>query len=153
MNLRDRDRTDLLVVHCAATPPDMDIGAAEIDRWHRQRRFLMIGYHYVIRRDGTIEPGRPPGKWGAHARGFNHNSVGICLVGGVDKRNRPEANFTPQQYETLKHLLLGLLSQYPDAVVVGHRDLPGVTKACPSFDVQDWWESVTTYDEEQETPE
>lgn len=152
---------DYIVVHCAATRPDMDIGAAEIRRLHLKRGWLDIGYHYVIRRDGTIEYGRETNVPGAHARGYNHLSLGICLVGGVSQagpkkkltvdewfswysKNYASApaqdNFTDDQYDALWGLIKGLKVAYPDAEVLGHRDLPNVNKACPSFDVREKWE-------------
>lgn len=75
---------------------------------------------------------------GAHARGFNHLSIAICLVGGIDDKGKPEANFTPEQMRELRTLLDELLARYPNAKVLGHRDLPNVNKACPSFDVRAW---------------
>lgn len=130
-----------LVVHCSATGPAADVGAVDIDRWHKQRGFRRIGYHYVIRRDGTVEKGRPDTEVGAHAEGYNKASIGICLVGGVDasKRMNPQDNFTPAQKDALRTLLYQLRALYPDATVLGHRDIPGVAKACPSFDVKAWW--------------
>lgn len=143
MNWKPIKSYDYLVVHCAATKASMDIGAEEIRLWHRQRGWFDIGYHYVIRRDGSIENGRPITRPGAHARGFNHISLGICLVGGVAEDGKtPEDNFTPEQYATLYDLLTGLLTQYPDANLVGHRDLPNVNKACPSFDVNKWFDDM-----------
>lgn len=143
-----RKATDLLVVHCAATSPSMDIGSAEIDRWHRQRGFFMCGYHYVIRRNGFVECARSGHKCrgendvGAHAQNHNHNSIGICLVGGVAADGKtPEDNFTPEQMSALGNLLAALKFRYPKATVLGHRDLPGVRKACPSFDVKAWAEA------------
>lgn len=135
---RRRARTDLIVVHCAATPPSMDVGAREIDRWHRARGFREIGYHFVVRRNGSVEPGRRVEEIGAHARGQNHHSLGICLVGGRGEQGGAEANFTAAQYEALWRLLEGLAPRYPTADVLGHADLPGVNKACPCFDVQRW---------------
>lgn len=130
---------DWLVVHCAATPPDMDIGVDEIRIWHMQRGFADVGYHYIIRRDGTIEKGRTDITPGAHARGYNMHSLGICMVGGAKKNStKAEANFTPHQYLTLATLLDDLSTEYPDAEILGHRDLPGVNKGCPSFDVREW---------------
>lgn len=136
-------RVDYLVVHCAATPPDMDIGATEIDRWHRtERHFAMIGYHKVIRRNGKIESGRPLDAPGAHAVGFNERSLAVCLVGGVNKETlEAENNFTPEQFESLANVLRAWKQMYPDAQIVGHRDLPSKharLKACPSFDVAEW---------------
>lgn len=129
---------NLIVVHCSATRPSQDIGAAEIDRWHRQGNgWSQIGYHYVVRRDGTIEPGRPLEKRGAHVAGHNANSIGICLVGGVaeDDAAVAEENFTPAQWDALSELLRTLVIAYPKAAIVGHNELDK-GKACPSFDVQ-----------------
>lgn len=119
----------------------MDIGAKEIRRWHIQQDYRDIGYHFVIRRDGTVEDGRPVDQAGAHARGVNDRSVGICLVGGVDatKQMNPENNFTPEQFDALRALLIRLKSIYPKAEVIGHRDVPGTRKACPSFDMKSLW--------------
>lgn len=131
-----------IVVHCSATPPTMNIGRQEIDRWHRQRGFREIGYHYVIRRDGSIEVGRDLDKVGAHVEGYNAVSYGICLVGGVDADNQPEDNFEKAQKAALIPLIEKLLARSPKAKVLGHRDLPRVNKACPSFDVKEWWGEV-----------
>ena len=130
-----------LVVHCAATRPSMDIGAAWIRSMHRRAGWLDIGYHFVIKRDGTVEPGRPTDRPGAHARGFNHLSLGICLAGGVSESDvkKPENNFTEAQFVALRSLLKAMKETYPDAIILGHRDLPNVAKACPSFDVREWW--------------
>lgn len=139
-----RKATNLIVVHSSATPASDNIGVAEIDRWHRMKGWTKIGYHYVIRRSGVIEPGRALDEIGAHARPRNYDSVGICMVGGVeDDRKTPEQNFTPDQMFTLELTVRGLLSAYPDAAVIGHRDVPGTPgTACPSFDVRAWWDSV-----------
>lgn len=128
-----------LAVHCAATKPDQDIGVADIDRWHRNQGYLKVGYHFVIRRDGKVEQGRKLSERGAHVEGFNHCSVGICLVGGVDANLKPSNNFTEAQFAALKALLADLKASFPGAVVQGHRDFPDVKKACPSFDVKSWW--------------
>jgi N-acetyl-anhydromuramyl-L-alanine amidase AmpD len=126
-----------IVIHCADTPPDMDIGAEEIRMWHLKRGWLDIGYHWVIRRDGTIEDGRPSDRPGAHARGYNHISFGICLVGG-----KGGDNFTDAQWDALAGLVIGLKVGHPEREVLGHRDLPYVQKACPQFDAKDWWSKV-----------
>jgi N-acetyl-anhydromuramyl-L-alanine amidase AmpD len=120
----------------------MNIGAGTIERWHNGRGFNGIGYHYVIRRNGAIEPGRPLSAIGAHVRDYNSRSVGICLVGGVDSENQPENNFTDAQFETLQIIveLLGVI--YPTALILGHRDFRDVDKACPSFDVREWQEFI-----------
>jgi N-acetyl-anhydromuramyl-L-alanine amidase AmpD len=137
-----------LVVHCAATPPDMDIGAKEIDAWHRQRGFECIGYHQVIRRDGRVEAGRPINVQGAHALGFNSISLGVSLVGGCKRGEGgalvAENNFTPAQFAALAGVLRAWKQMYPNAKVLGHRDLPSESarlKDCPSFDVRSWLEA------------
>jgi N-acetylmuramoyl-L-alanine amidase len=142
---------DLIVVHCSATTPTMDWRAADIDRAHRQRGWSRIGYHYVIPRDGTLEPGRAESDVGAHVQGHNRTSLGVCLIGGVAKDGRTlEANYTELQWSALRRLLLELRARYPHAVICGHRDLSpdkdgdGVierhewVKGCPSFDVGTW---------------
>jgi N-acetylmuramoyl-L-alanine amidase len=131
-----------LVVHCSATPPSMDIGRVEINRWHIQRGWDCIGYHYVIRRNGDIEKGRPDDRAGAHEPSVNAASIAICLIGGVDKSKQmlPANNFTPEQFDSLRSLLIRLKSLYPDAVVIGHRDAPSrPARACPSFDMPALW--------------
>ncbi len=132
---------DKIVIHCSATPPTMDIGAKEIRSWHvNERKWRDIGYHFVVRRSGEVEIGRPIEMQGAHARGHNSTSVGVCWVGGTDSDMNPENNMTkPQEAElwcTVQNLML--IYGIKKDQVVGHRDLPGVSKACPSFDVKEW---------------
>ena len=131
----------LIVVHCAATPPDMDIGANEIRKWHTDKGWSDIGYHYVIRRSGDVETGRPESVKGAHTYGYNTNSLGVCMVGGVNAKGKPDANFTANQYAALERTLHSLTAKYPDAKVAGHRDFDS-GKACPSFDVNAFWSSM-----------
>lgn len=109
-----------------------------IDRWHRAKGWLKIGYHYVIRRDGVIEKGREDTEVGAHVEGFNTGNLGICMAGGVDDKGVPAQNFTDDQYHTLAILLQDLKKKHPNAEIKGHRDWPNVKKACPSFDVRKW---------------
>ncbi len=130
-----------LVVHCSATPPTMNIGKEEIKQWHLERGWSDIGYHVVIRRNGVVEYGRPFDKMGAHIKGYNKNSLGVCLVGGVDDKGKPSNNFTERQFNTLGCVLTALEMLFPGASIRGHRDFPGVTKACPSFDVDLWRKS------------
>ena len=134
-----RRETTALVVHCAATTPTQDIGAAEIRTWHvEERGWSDIGYHYVIRRNGTVETGRPVTDVGAHVAGYNSETVGICLVGGINERGDPDANYTDAQWNSLYGLLVALRVRYPQARICGHRDFPNVLKACPSFAVASW---------------
>lgn len=127
--MRTQDQIYKIVVHCADTPADMDIGVDEIDEWHRDRGWSGCGYHYVIRRDGELEYGRPEGVQGAHVRGHNRNSLGICLVGG-----QGGFNFTLNQIDALFSLFSQLSAKYPDAEWFGHRDLD-TGKTCPNFDL------------------
>jgi len=134
-----RKSTKYLVVHCSATRPSQDIGAKEIRQWHKNQGWQDIGYHYVIRRDGKVERGRAENLVGSHVAGRNSNSVGVCMVGGVSQKDiKPENNFTPAQFASLKTLLKMLADKYKGAVVLGHRDFPKVSKACPSFDAIAW---------------
>lgn len=134
-----------IVVHCSASRPSAKVDAAEIARWHRDRGFLKIGYHYVINRSGLVEPGRALDQVGAHAAGYNSVSVGVCLVGGLnDKTGAPENNFTEAQFDSLKTTLRALTEKFSNAKVLGHRDLPNVHKDCPCFDVASWWEEAQT---------
>lgn len=143
-NTKKRDRTDFICVHCSATTDKQNIGAADIDKWHRKQGWACIGYHYVIRRDGTVETGREESVVGAHVANHNSNSIGICMVGGVDANdiNKAVNNFTEAQFKSLKQLLIDLRVRYPKAKIQGHRDFPNVKKACPSFDVAAWLKSV-----------
>lgn len=129
---------DTIVVHCSATRGSQDIGRAEIDRWHRERGFSGVGYHYIIRRDGQLELGRPEAQIGAHAAGHNARSIGICLVGGLNEQLRATNNFTREQWDTLTRVLEDVRTRYPAARILGHRDLPNVRKDCPCFDVRGW---------------
>lgn len=123
----DVDDISDIVVHHSATPSDMDIGAAEIDLWHRQRGWLAIGYHAVVRRDGSIEHGRNVNEQGAHVRHHNDTSVGICMIGGIDDDGNPVDNFTEVQYEALNWLLTLMQAAYPRADIVRHSDLDSST--------------------------
>ena len=140
-----------IAIHCAATPPSMDVGRERIKKWHLDRGFVDVGYHFIIKRDGSIDKGRDLDgdgfvieEIGAHARGVNSVSIGICWVGGVAESNKKTAedNRTKEQLATMKQLVKELAAQYPDAIIQGHRDFPGVSKSCPSFDVANWCEVV-----------
>lgn len=133
--MRDIDR---IIIHASATRPDQNITAKNIKRWHvEDRGWSDIGYHYVIKRDGTLEKGRDIKNAGAHVYGYNEGSIGVCLVGGVDKFNAPEQNYTANQYYSLKKLLDVLCVTFPNADIIGHNDVSD--KNCPCFDVKKWW--------------
>lgn len=120
-----------IIVHCTANGPGSKLGAADIDRIHKKRGFRCIGYHYVIKRDGTIERGRAISQPGAHCYGHNAHSIGVAYVGGIDTHGKPEDNRTPEQKQSLLKLLTNLVTMYRCGIH-GHRDY--ANKACPSFD-------------------
>ena len=114
---------DAIIIHCSATRAEQDITAADIESWHRARGFWTIGYHYVIRLDGTIEPGRDVTLDGAHCMGWNKRAIGICYVGGLDKDGRPADTRTDAQRTALIRLVKALRLVFPGVKqVLGHRD-------------------------------
>lgn len=134
----------MVIIHCSATKPGMDIGVKEIREWHKARGWQDIGYHYVIRRDGKIEDGRDLDgdgnifeEVGAHTVGYNKNSIGICMVGGINDSGAAHANFTKEQWATLPRLLRMIKAQFPAVTIHGHNEF-NAGKACPSFNVQTW---------------
>lgn len=114
---------NLIVVHCSATPEGKDYHVEDIRQMHIQRGFSDIGYHYLVPLDGDIEVGRKVDKIGAHAKGYNANSIGVCYVGGVDANYIPKDTRTEAQKEALICLIKDLKKAYPNARVCGHRDL------------------------------
>ena len=150
-----RNQTNYIVVHCSATKASQDmVGADTIDIWHKNRGWQGIGYHIVIKRNGVVQFGEPIDNRGAHVKGHNYESVGVCLVGGLDENGKAENNFTKRQFESLEVVLISLASKYPEAEILGHRDLSpdqnndGVIeswewiKECPCFDVREWLNRV-----------
>lgn len=114
------------IVHCSDTPDARDVDAAEIRKWHLANGWKDIGYHFVIRRDGSIEFGRPIEQSGAHVQGHNYDSVGVCMVGRYD--------FDPRQFDALRRLYGLLKLANKDMTAHGHRDFTE-HKTCPNFDV------------------
>ncbi len=135
-----RELTDTIAIHCSATPPTMDIGVEKIKEWHvKDNGWDDVGYHFIITRDGTIEPARPEDMQGAHAPRVNDRSVAICLIGGSDVNGGWSNNFTDEQFVTLKALLLNLTKKYEIKKIIGHYQVDS-RKECPSFKVPDWLE-------------
>lgn len=146
---------DSIVIHCSATRAGQDVRAADIDKWHKERGFAMIGYNYVIDLDGTVEVGRPLSMDGAHCntaglsgQSYNRHSIGICYIGGLDENGNPADTRTPEQKLSMTNLVNKLCDEYPITEVIGHRDASpdrngdGVIsrnewiKQCPCFDVR-----------------
>ena len=115
----------LIIIHCSATPEGKSLGFEECRRDHvMHRHFRDIGYHYYITRDGA----------GAHCRGHNSHSVGICYEGGLDADGNPADTRTDAQKRALSVLADRLKARFPKALIVGHHEL-NPEKACPCFDV------------------
>ena len=128
-------KIDTIVIHCSASHQNVDVN--DIKMWHLERGWRAIGYHYVITANGEVQEGRPIEKIGAHVKGHNSTSIGVCWVGGyqgVDNR-------TDAQKLAMRDLCMKLLFEYnvPIKNLKGHCDFKGVTKTCPNFDVQKWW--------------
>ena len=124
---------DLIVIHCSASREDRRYTLTQLIRDHSDR-FGFTGYHYYITRYGTVTQTRHEQLVGAHAKGYNQHSLGVCYEGGLDSNGEPKATRTPRQKRALLRLLKRLKAAHPGARIVGHCDLPGVAKACPCFD-------------------
>lgn len=141
-----RSKTDFIFVHCTATVEGKEFHVKDIDKMHRARGFNGIGYHYLIALNGDVEIGRPHDTVGAHVQNYNSRSVGISYVGGVDANNKAKDTRTPAQKASMVALLASLKSKYPNAKILGHRDIsPDKNgngrvdpferiKECPCFD-------------------
>ena len=124
---------DLIVIHCSATRCNRSFPVTALIRCHAER-FGFTGYHYYITRDGHTYQTRHEQLIGAHAKGYNKHSLGVCYEGGLDEHGKPADTRTPKQIKSLLKLLRRLKAAHPDAIILGHRDLPKVHKACPCFD-------------------
>ena len=129
-------KIDLIVVHCSATRCDRRFSVEDLIVWH-DARFGFTGYHYYITRDGQMYQTRHENLVGAHAVGYNQHSIGVCYEGGLTPEGTPADTRTREQKAALNALLRSLKTDYPDAVILGHRDLPGVHKDCPCFDARE----------------
>lgn len=129
-----------LTIHCAATPAGRDVKAATISAWDRQK-FGQVSYHQVIELDGAIVRTLPDDRRGAHVAKNNTGNIGICYVGGVDAAMKPTDTRTAEQRTSMRRIVADYQRRYPGIIVRGHRDWPGVNKACPSFDVATWLKS------------
>ncbi|AUQ62143.1 N-acetylmuramoyl-L-alanine amidase [Phaeobacter inhibens] len=149
MSYKPDGQVKYIVIHYSATAVEDDVSADDIDRMHKRRGFRKIGYHWYIRKSGSIEMGRDlsqPGRFevGAHSKGENSISVGICFEGGV-RKGAMNAGFdsrTPAQTRAMIELIDKMLERFPGAVVRGHRDMPGAATQCPGFDATAWWDEV-----------
>ena len=133
---------EYIIIHHTATTASMDIGFDEVNEWHKARGFNMVGYHMIIRRDGTIDYCRPLNQTGAHCKvdgkSYNHKSIGIALVGGANTLGEGEDNFTPAQLAKLKNTLDVLAYVCPNGQIVRHSDLDPRKPVCPMISITDW---------------
>ena len=129
-----------IIIHCSATPEGRKTSAEEIKSSHLERGFSDIGYHYIVHLDGSISYGRNIEKIGAHSRGQNKMSIGVCYIGGLDECLDAKDTRTPQQKESLLILLKTLKKLHSKAVIYGHRDFS--EKACPSFNAFDEYKFI-----------
>ena len=138
-NMMSADSIKFLVLHCSASRCDQDYSVEQLRRDHKARGFYDIGYHFYIRKDGTMTQHRKLLEVGAHARPYNRCSIGICYEGGLDEHGKPYNTMTAEQETRLVDLFRNLKILFPKAKIVGHRDLPGTTpKECPGFDAGSW---------------
>ncbi len=127
-------------MHCTATREGQWVSVADIDRWHRQRGFRCIGYHFVVLLDGTMCKGREIDEVGAHCKGHNAHSIGVCYVGGLSRDGKPKDTRTQEHRTALWELLTELREQFPQAIIHSHKDF--ARKACPCFDATKEYESL-----------
>jgi|TARA_R100001440_G_scaffold8905_1_gene16734 N-acetylmuramoyl-L-alanine amidase len=131
--MRDLNR---IILHCSATREGKDFSVDTIRGWHvNGRGWSDIGYHWVIRLDGSIEVGRPLEKSGAHTKGHNKDSVGVCYIGGCDADGKPKDTMNPEQEKAWRMIVLSLRTLYGDLTIHGHNEF--ANKACPSFTVKE----------------
>ena len=123
--MKNQRKIDLIVVHCSATRINQDFPVEALEACHKARGFHSIGYHYYITKDGVVYPCRPGSE-----------------EGDLDEKGKPADTRTPAQKDSLEDLLYGLSLDYPDAEILGHRDLPWVRKSCPCFDVKEWLKEI-----------
>lgn len=132
-----------IILHCSATPEGREVSAATIKKWHTDKGWSDIGYHYVVGLKGNVELGRPVERQGAHVRGKNKDSIGISYVGGCDSKMNPKDTRTEDQVLALDELIANLMDKYPGSTLHGHNEFSA--KACPSFDVQEEYKDIIEY--------
>ena len=137
---------DKLIVHCTATPEFKDFDVKDVRDWHTKGNgWSDIGYHFLIKIDGTVQEGRNMAKTGAHVAGHNKSSIGIAYVGGMDKNMEEWIDTrTDQQKDSIFNLLMDLKFQFPDAVVYGHNDFTD-KKVCPCFNAKEEYKEISEW--------
>ena len=129
-----------IILHCTATVEGQEFDITDVDRWHKKRGWKSVGYHYLIKQDGTLQVGRSLDEVGSHAKGENNDSIGIVYVGGLDANKEPKDTMTAYQELTLMELIFSLRTVFHWMPVHGHNEYSN--KACPSFDVQEKYKFI-----------
>ena len=129
-NLLKKENIKFLVVHCSDTSDQENLTAKDIHKMHLMFGWDGVGYHKIINRSGLVENGRPEYWVGAHVKGKNHESLGVCLIG--------RKNFTKQQFKSLENVLKNWKERYPKSKILGHNEVVITKKTCPNFDLNSW---------------
>lgn len=129
-----------IIIHCSATRESQDVSIDTIRKWHLDRGWRDVGYHIYFRKNGEIEHGRPLEQIGAHAKGHNRDSIGVCYEGGLDNEGKPKDTRTKLQVAVMVHTLYKLWVQHGKPEIIGHNEIS--KKQCPCFDVKKWVESL-----------
>ena len=128
------DSVSYIIIHCTATRETQDYTPEQLKHDHLARGFIDVGYHFYIRKDGTVTQHRRLNEVGAHCRPFNRCSIGVCYEGGLDANGKPKDTRTLKQRASLIALVLDLHRQFPNAAIRGHCEMPGaIPKLCPNF--------------------
>jgi N-acetylmuramoyl-L-alanine amidase len=132
-----------IILHSSATPEGREVTVEDIDRWHKERGWSGIGYHYVIDLKGNVHEGRPIERSGAHCKGHNKHSIGVCYIGGVNQAMKAKDTRTAFQKPAMHNFLMELMAAHEGATLHGHNEFSN--KACPSFDVQEVYKDIIDF--------
>jgi len=136
----------LIILHCSATRASQRYTFEQCRADHRRRGWKDIGYHYYITRDGEVHAGRPITEPGAHCQGHNSHSIGICYEGGLDNNGIAVDTRTRSQRRSMRQLLERLHRQFPDAIIMGHRDLSPDTDGNGRITPEEWLKQCPCFD-------
>lgn len=125
-----KENVKLLVIHCSDTDDSVNLSASDIHKMHLSFGWDGIGYHKIVLRSGKVENGRPEYWVGAHVKGKNNISLGVCLIG--------RSKFSTNQFFSLEKILKRWKILYPNAEIIGHCDTGQTNKTCPNFNVKEW---------------
>lgn len=146
-----RPKTSEIILHCEATPEGRDYTVEQVDRWHKERDFACIGYHYIIYRDGSVHRGRWETMKGEHTKNHNDRAIGISYVGGCeatkgkDEKYHAKDTRTPWQCFAMYELVHYLLRKYNLKLSAVHCHNEFAAKACPSFKIEQFKKEFKEY--------